>query len=65
MPTNSTGIFHHEVSKAFAGVRCCITIHDNILLFGRHVEEHNINLMATLTRDKANWVTLKLSKSTI
>ena len=26
-PTNSTGIFHHEVSKAFTGVGGCITIH--------------------------------------
>ena len=42
-----------------------ITIHDNILIFGRDVEEHNINLRATLTRAKANGVTLKLSKSSI
>ena len=43
--TNSTGIFHHEVSKAFAGLEGCITIHDNILVYGvveadnnRHME---------------------------
>ena len=64
-PTNSTGIFHHEVSKAFAGIQGCITIHDNILIYGRDVEEHNTNLRATLTRAKARGVTLKLSKSTI
>ena len=64
-PTNSTGIFHHEVSKAFAGVRGCITIHDNLLIYGRDVEEHNTNLRATLARAKLKGVTLKLSKSTI
>ena len=64
-PTNSTGIFHHEVSKAFAGVKGCITIHDNIMIYGRDVEEHNRNLRATLERAKDRGVTLKLSKSTI
>ena len=43
--------------QVFAGVRGFITIHDNILIFGRDVEEHNINLRATLIRAKG--VTLK------
>ena len=64
-PTNSTGIFHHEVSNAFAGVGGCITIHDNILLYGKDVEEHNISLRATLARAKQIGVTLKLAKTTI
>ena len=45
-PTNSTGIFHHEVSKAFAGVHGCITIYDNILIYGRDMEKHTTNLRA-------------------
>ena len=49
-PTNSTGIFQHEVSKAFAGVQGCITIHDNIICYGRDVEEHNTNLRAIFAR---------------
>ena len=64
-PTNSTGIFQHGVSKAFAGVHGCITIHDNILCYGRDVEEHNTNLSALFARAKSNGITLKLSKSTI
>ena len=64
-PTNSSGIFHHEVSKAFAGVPGCITIHDNLLVFGRNVKEHNANLRGMLERAKKLGVTLKLSKSTV
>ena len=32
-PTNSSGMFHHEVTKLFAGLRGCITIHNNLLVF--------------------------------
>ena len=56
-PTNSTGIFNHDVSKAFAGVQGCVNIHNNILIYGRDVEEHNTNLRATLVRAKARGVT--------
>ena len=64
-PTNSSGIFHHEVTKAFAGVQGCITIHDNLLVYGANEEEHNKRMEATLRRAKEKGVTLKLSKSTI
>jgi len=63
-PKNSTGIFHHEVQKAFAGVPGCITIHDNLLVYGRDVADHNQNLAATLQRAQERGVTLKPSKST-
>ena len=33
--TNSAGIFHNEVSKAYVGLEGCITIHDNILVYSR------------------------------
>ena len=64
-PTNSSGIFHHEVTKAFAGLRGCITIHDNLLVYGKDVWEHNRNLAAMLERARERGVTLKLSKSTV
>ena len=63
-PKNSSGIFHHEVRKAFTGIDGCITIHDNILVYGRDGEEHNRNLRATLQRAKEKGITFKLSKST-
>ena len=63
-PKNSSGIFHHKVRKAFTGIDGCITIHDNILLYGRNGEEHNRNLRATLQRAKEKGITFKLSKST-
>ena len=50
-PTNSSGIFHHELTKVFAGLKGCITIQDNLLVFGERAREKG--------------VTLKLSKSTI
>ena len=31
-PTNSSGIFHHKVTKVFAGLEGCIMIHDNLLV---------------------------------
>ena len=64
-PTNSSGIFHHEVSKVFAGLRGCITIHDNLLVFGKKKAEHNRNMAGTLERAREKGVTLKLSKSMI
>ena len=64
-PMNSSGIFHHEVTKVFAGLKGCITIHANLLVYGGDKAEHNKNLVATLERAKEKGVTLKLSKSTI
>ena len=64
-PTNSTGIFHHEVTKAFAGLEGCVTIHDNLLVYGRDVTEHNRNMERMLKRAKERGIMLKLAKSTI
>jgi hypothetical protein len=63
-PKSSSGIFHHEVQKAFGGIDGCITIHDNILIFGKDIQEHNRNLKRVLQRAKDTGVTLKLGKST-
>ena len=43
-PMSATGIFHHTISQQFAGVPGCISIHDNVLVYGSKVEEHNRNL---------------------
>ena len=51
-PTNSSGIFHHEVTKVFAGLVGCITIHDNLLVYGGDEKEHNRNMAAMLERGK-------------
>jgi hypothetical protein len=64
-PTNSSGIFHHEVTKVFAGLKGCVTIHDNLLVYGCEEDEHNTNMAAMLERAKVKGVTLKLAKSTI
>ena len=64
-PTNSLGIFHHEVTKVLAGLGGFITIHDNLLVIGGDKAEHNKNMAAALERAKEKGVTLKLCNSTI
>ena len=66
-PKNSSGIFHHEVQKSFAGIPGCLSIHDNILVYGKGpnpIADHNANLRATLQRAKERGYTFKISKST-
>ena len=64
-PTNSSGIFHHKVTKVFTGLEGCITIHDNLLVYSADKKEHNKNMAAMQERAKRKGVTLKLSKSMI
>ena len=64
-PANSSGIFHHKVTKVFAGLEGCIMIHDNLLVYGGNKSEHNRNMAAVLEIAKVKGVTLKLAKSTI
>ena len=64
-PTNSSGIFHREVTKGFAGLEGCITIHNNLLVYGADEKEHNRNMVAMLERAKKKGVTSKLAKLTI
>ena len=63
-PMSATGIFHHAVHQQFAGVPGCISIHDNVLVYGATLEEHNKHLELTLTRAKERGITFKLAKST-
>jgi len=45
-----SGIFRKEISKVFAGLHGCITIHDNILVFNRDEKDNNNNLKRKLER---------------
>ena len=62
-PSASSGIFHNEIRKAFAGLQGVTTLHD-ILVHGRNYEDHFKNLAAFLERCKDNGTILKPSKST-
>jgi hypothetical protein len=63
-PMSATGIFHHAVHQQFVGVPGCISIHDNVLVYGSTVEEHNRHLEMTLARAAERGITFKLAKST-
>ena len=63
-PANSTGIFHHQVAKAFRGVKGCITIHDNVLIYGKDIDEHDRNFLATIQRAAEKGIMFKQDKST-
>ena len=58
-PTNSLGIFQYEVTKVFAGLKGCITINDNLLVFGENEAEHSKNKAALLERAREKGITLK------
>ena len=63
-PRPATGIFHHVVSKCFLGLDGVISIHDNILVYGKDAEEHNRHLQSMLERAEQMGIRLKLSKCT-
>ena len=63
-PRPATGIFHHVVSKCFLGLEGVISIHDNILVYGKDAEEHNKHLLRMLERAEQMGIRLKLSKCT-
>ena len=62
-PMSASGIFHHVVSQQLAGLRGCINIHNNVLVYGSTLEEHNHN-EEMLQRAAERGITFKLSKST-
>ena len=47
------------------GVPGCISIHDNILVFGATAEGHRNNLRAAMERCREKVITLKLAKNTL
>ena len=49
----------------FAGLKVCITIHNNLLVYWGDENKHNRNMAAMFERAKVKGVTFKLAKSTI
>ena len=45
-PSRASGIFHDKIKVALRGLEGCISIHDNILVYGKTPEEHEENLKA-------------------
>ena len=61
--TNSAPeIFHEELRKKLEGIPGVRNIHDDILVTGKNVEDHNRNLKATFQRLRDSSLTLKRSK---
>ena len=46
-------LFHNKIKEALRSLPGCISIHDNILIYGKTPEEHETNLSACLARIKA------------
>ena len=57
-------LFHNKIKEALCHLPGCISIHDNILIYGKTLEEHETNLSAYLARIKAKALTLQHSKCT-
>ena len=57
-------LFHNKIKEALRGLPGGISIHDNILIYGKTPEEHETNLSACLARIKAKDLTLRRSKCT-
>ena len=57
-------LFHNKIKEALCGLPGCISIHDNILIYGQTPEEHETNISACLARIKAKGLTLCHSKCT-
>ena len=55
-------IFHEELRKKLKGIPGVRNIHDDILVTGKNVEDHNRNLKATFQRLHDSGLTLKRSK---
>ena len=58
----ASDIFHTRISEALAGLKGCMSIHDNILVWGTTSEEHAKNLEACLQRLKEKGLTLRKEK---
>ena len=58
----ATDIFHRKIKGALTGLKGCISIHDNILVWGKDAKEHEENLDACLTRIQEIGLTLHREK---
>ena len=45
-------LFHNKIKEALCGLPGCISIHDNIVIYGKTQEEHETNLSTCLTESK-------------
>ena len=61
----ASDLFHDRIKSAIRGVDGAISIHDNILVWGKTPEEHEMNLKALLQRCKERGITIRMSKSNI
>ena len=61
----ASDLFHDRIKSAIKGVEEAISIHDNILVWGKTPKEHEENLTALLQRCKERGITIRLSKSNI
>ena len=63
-PSPAPDLFHERVSQALHGLPGCVSIHDNILVWGKTPEEHLANLDRCLTRLEDCGLTLRREKCT-
>ena len=58
----ASDMFHNLIASALNGLDGCVSIHDNILVWGRTPQEHADNLDACLTRLEERGLTLRREK---
>ena len=58
----ASDVFHAIIASALKGLNGCVSIHDNILIWGRTPKEHAENLDACLTRLEEQGLTLRREK---
>ncbi len=58
----ASDLFHDRIKTALHGLPGVMSIHDNILVWGKSPEEHETNLHACLSRLKARNLTARMSK---
>ena len=63
-PSPASDLFHELVSQALHGLPGCVSIHDNILVWGKTPEEHLQNLDKCLNRPEERGLTLRREKCT-
>ena len=60
----ASAIFHERIKNALRGLAGCISIHDNILVYGKTPKEHEDNLKACFERLLQKGLNLRRSKCT-
>ena len=58
----ATDLFHQKIKAALVGLKGCISIHDNIITWGKDDAEHEENLDACLSRIAEKGLTLRREK---